>query len=212
MVVLGAEERLVDCTSDKGSHVTVISIDAEHVVEGIGFGLEPELVVCLNAARDTVHGGLACAMDEKLILGVLDGTRRALDFSSEETVPGGVTAIHSIGVWGDVGLVKIPTAVSFKACEAERPKPAVNFVGQGVVRVVGHEVIAPIVQHLLQLFVERGHAKQNMTCICVAEEVEQEIHWNTDGFSLRARCYLEFGAETMMSSIKFNNSSKLAIY
>ncbi len=159
VVVLRAEERLVDGAADKRINVTVVCADAEHVVEGVGLRFEPELVVRLDAVRNTVDGGFACAVDERLVIGGLDGTSRALDFASEENVPRSVTAVHGVGVWGDVGCVKFTAAVCFEACKAKLPEPAVNFIGQGVVRVVGREVNAPSVQNVLERNVERGHAE-----------------------------------------------------
>lgn len=105
MVVVGAEERLIDGPTGEvvcGSFITI-----EHVVERVLLGLEPKLIVGFDITVEAKYRGLACADDIVLVPFGNDGAGVILELASEEIVPGLVSTIDLARLWTDVCRVEV---------------------------------------------------------------------------------------------------------
>ena len=115
VVAEGGEEGLVD--GGVGEVGVGDGVVGEHVLDGVGLGLDPEAVAGLDAVGDLVGGGLAGVGDDGLVVGVCDGADARAVEAGEEVVPGGEAVVGG----GGVADVEVFEGVGGSAC----------FVGDG---------------------------------------------------------------------------------
>ncbi len=179
VIVLWAEECLVDGTTDEGlSDIVAV----EHVVDGVSLTLKPELVVIFDVGLDAIHGGLAGTVNESFVVGEVDGANSGLNLAGEEMIPRGEATVDCIRIRTHVGRVEIAATIGLETLQSDRAEPTLFFVGERLVGVGACEVQAPGVQQVLHGSIEGRFAKEIVGCTGVTKEVEDEIHRDTDRF------------------------------
>lgn len=78
----------------------------EHVPDGVGLALDPELVVQLDVAGGGVGPGLAAVGDDVVFVGRRDGPGGVVHLAGEEVVPRGV-AVLGLGGVADVHVLEL---------------------------------------------------------------------------------------------------------
>ncbi len=186
VIVLRAEECLVDGTTDEGLGGDFVTV--EHVVDGVRLALEPELIVSFDVVHDAIHGGLAGAVDESIgygeDFGAYNGASFGLNLAGEEMVPSGESTVDCIRVRTHVGRVELAATLVLEARYGDRAEPTLIFISERLVGIGVRvtKVCAPGIQQVLQGSIECLPAKEIVGCTGVAKEVEDEIQRDTDRF------------------------------
>lgn len=90
MVRQRREESLVDSST---SELLRERIHSQHIADGVGLALDPEVVAELDVVRGAVRLGLARVVDDVVVVWLLDGAPGLLEVAREEVVPGLVAVV-----------------------------------------------------------------------------------------------------------------------
>lgn len=174
VVIHRAEDRLEDLAIIQLSCEGVV---VEHMLEGVGLLLDPELGRCLHVLGESPRDRLTGVVD-KLGFAWLDRrTSSWLEAADEEVVPGREVP---------VGLVSIAHPCVLE-CRAEAPllllqrvgaEPAVRLLGQDIARPRGDEESGPLVKDLVDHFIHFRFSERAVAGLGVAERCEDTVHWN----------------------------------
>lgn len=112
VIIHWVKEGMVECAPYEMMRERIVS---QHVEEGVRLGFEPELVLFVDIAIDTVGSCFTSGGDDLVVVWAGNGADSRAEAAREEVVPGSVAEVGEGGV-ADECCFERPFGLSYSGC------------------------------------------------------------------------------------------------